>query len=121
MHLDGGFKAVRKTAESARTVFDHVKRLEAIGCYGAEFKVVPDRAGEKISENTTMIMLGMGDGPGADAQYLFTEGVLGNTAGHNLRHAKTYKWGGSQVRAADDHICACGGEVTRNGGAEVAI
>ena len=87
----GGFVAVGKTAESARKVFDHVKRLEAIGCFGAELEVVPDRVAESISKNTSMIMLGMGAGPGADAQYLFTEDVLGHTAGHKPRHAKTYR------------------------------
>ncbi len=87
----GGFKAVGKTASSARMVFDHVKRLEAIGCFGAELEVVPDRVGEYISKNTSMIMLGMGAGPGADAQYLFTEDVLGHTDGHRPRHAKVYR------------------------------
>ncbi len=87
----GGFVAVGKTAESARMVFDHVKRLEAIGCFGAELEVVPDRVAEYISKNTSMIMLGMGAGPGADAQYLFTEDVLGHTDWHRPRHAKTYR------------------------------
>jgi 3-methyl-2-oxobutanoate hydroxymethyltransferase len=87
----GGFKAVGKTAQSARDVWDHVKRLEAIGCFGAELEVVPDRVGALISKNTPMIMLGMGAGPGADAQYLFAEDVLGHTAEHRPRHAKTYR------------------------------
>jgi 3-methyl-2-oxobutanoate hydroxymethyltransferase len=87
----GGFKAVGKTAEGARAVWDHVKRLEAIGCFGAELEVVPDRVAEVISRNTSLIMLGMGAGPGADAQYLFCEDVLGHTAGHKPRHAKTYR------------------------------
>jgi 3-methyl-2-oxobutanoate hydroxymethyltransferase len=87
----GGFKAVGKTAESAKAVWDHVKRLEAIGCFGAELEVVPDRVGEAISRSTPMIMLGMGAGPGADAQYLFAEDVLGHTTGHKPRHAKTYR------------------------------
>lgn len=87
----GGFRAVGKTAESAKRVWDHVKRLEAIGCFGAELEVVPDRIGELISRNTSMIMLGMGAGPGADAQYLFAEDVLGHTAGHRPRHARTYR------------------------------
>ncbi len=87
----GGFKAVGKTAESARAVWDHVKRLEAIGCFGAELEVVPDRVGEVISRSTPMIMLGMGAGAGADAQYLFAEDVLGHTTGHKPRHAKTYR------------------------------
>jgi len=86
-----GYKAVGKTAESAKAVWDHVKRLEAIGCFGAELEVVPDRVGEAISKSTTMIMLGMGAGPGADAQYLFAEDVLGHTRGHKPRHAKTYR------------------------------
>lgn len=38
-----------------------------------------------------MIMLGMGAGAGADAQYLFAEDVLGHTTGHKPRHAKTYR------------------------------
>jgi len=53
--------------------------------------VVPDRLGEMISKNTPMIMLGMGAGPGADAQYLFAEDVLGQTNGHKPRYAKTYR------------------------------
>ena len=72
----GGFKAVGKTAESAKWVYDHVKRLEAIGAFGAELEVVPDRVAKFITENTTMIMLGMGAGPWADAQYLFAEDML---------------------------------------------
>jgi 3-methyl-2-oxobutanoate hydroxymethyltransferase len=54
----GGFKAVGKTAESAKAVWDHVKRLEAIGCFGAELEVVPDRVAEAITRSTPMIMLG---------------------------------------------------------------
>ena len=87
----GGFKAVGKTAASAREVWDHVKRLEAIGCFGAELEVVPDRIAELITRNTPLIMLGMGAGPHADSQYLFSEDVLGHTSGHRPRHAKTYR------------------------------
>lgn len=86
-----GWRAVGKTATEARAVWDHVKQLEAIGCFGAELEVVPDRLGALISQNTPMIMLGMGAGPGADAQYLFAEDVLGCTDGHKPRHAKTYR------------------------------
>ncbi len=86
-----GWRAVGKTAAEAREVWDHVKRLEAIGCFGAELEVVPDRLGALISQNTPMIMLGMGAGADADAQYLFAEDVLGCTDGHKPRHAKTYR------------------------------
>lgn len=86
----GGFKAVGKTADQAFAVWEHVKALEDIGCFGAELEVVPDRVAAEISKRTSLIMLGMGAGPHADAQYLFAEDVLGCTRGHKPRHAKTY-------------------------------
>jgi 3-methyl-2-oxobutanoate hydroxymethyltransferase len=86
-----GWRAVGKTAAEARVVWDHVKALEEIGCFGAELEVVPDRLAAAISRATPMLMLGMGAGPGADAQYLFAEDVLGHTDGHRPRHAKTYR------------------------------
>jgi len=87
----GGFKAVGKTAESAMQVMDQVKKLEDIGCFGVELEVVPDRVGFEISKRTNLVLLGMGAGPYADAQYLFAEDVLGCTRGHKPRHAKTYR------------------------------
>ena len=87
----GGFRAVGKTADSARMVWEKVKALEAAGAFGAELEVVPDRVGAWITNNTSLIMLGMGAGPGADAQYLFTEDVLGHGANHKPRHGKVYR------------------------------
>jgi 3-methyl-2-oxobutanoate hydroxymethyltransferase len=87
----GGFKAVGKTADSAFNVFEHVKQLEEAGAFGAELEVVPDRVAAEITKRTSLIMLGMGAGPHADAQYLFAEDVLGYTRGHQPRHAKVYR------------------------------
>ena len=87
----GGFKAVGKTADSALRVWQHVRALEQVGAFGAELEVVPDRVATEISKRTPLIMLGMGAGSGADAQYLFAEDVLGYTRGHKPRHAKTYR------------------------------
>jgi 3-methyl-2-oxobutanoate hydroxymethyltransferase len=106
----GGFKAVGKTADGAMAVWDHVKRLEAIGCFGAELEVVPDRVAEAISKNTPLIMLGMGAGPGADAQYLFCEDVLGHTEGHKPRHAKTYRNFAAEFRRLQQERIAAFGE-----------
>jgi 3-methyl-2-oxobutanoate hydroxymethyltransferase len=103
----GGYKAVGKTAESARAVWDQVQALEAVGCFGAELEVVPDRLGAWITQNTSMIMLGMGAGPGADAQYLFTEDVLGHGQNHKPRHGKTYRnFAAEFARLQDERIAA---------------
>ena len=87
----GGFRAVGKTSESALKVWEHVKMLEQVGAFGAELEVVPDRVAEEISRRTSLVLLGMGAGRHADAQYLFAEDVLGYTRGHVPRHAKTYR------------------------------
>ena len=50
---------------------------EEIGVFGAELEVEPDRVAKFLSENSCMIMLGMGAGKYADAQYLLTEVVCG--------------------------------------------
>ena len=102
-----GFRAVGKTAAEAQAVWKQVKQLEAMGCFAAELEVVPDRVGEWISKNTSMIMLGMGAGPGADAQYLFSEDVLGHTSGHKPRHAKTYRnFAAEYARLQNERIAA---------------
>jgi len=87
----GGFKAVGKTAESALKIFQQVAQLENVGCFGVELEVVPDRVAQELSKRTNLVLLGMGAGPHADAQYLFAEDVLGQTTGHKPRHAKTYR------------------------------
>lgn len=105
----GGFKAVGKTAGSALDVWHHVKRLEEVGAFGAELEVVPDRVAAEISRRTPLIMLGMGAGSGADAQYLFTEDVLGCTRGHKPRHAKTYRdFASEYARLQRERVAAFG-------------
>ncbi|MBP1804178.1 3-methyl-2-oxobutanoate hydroxymethyltransferase [Rubellimicrobium aerolatum] len=86
-----GYRAVGKTAAEARHVWNEVKRLESIGAFGAELEVVPDRVAAVLARSTPLLLLGMGAGPHADAQYLFAEDVLGHTVGHKPRHAKTYR------------------------------
>lgn len=104
-----GWRAVGKSASEARAVWDHVKKLEAIGAFGAELEVVPDKLGTFISKNTPLIMLGMGAGPGADAQYLFAEDVLGCTDGHKPRHAKTYRnFAAEYARLQAERVAAFG-------------
>jgi len=87
----GGFRAVGKTAAGALAVFEHVKKLEALGALGAEIEVIPARVTAEISKRTSLILLSMGAGTGADAQYLFAEDVLGYTRVHQPRHAKVYR------------------------------
>jgi 3-methyl-2-oxobutanoate hydroxymethyltransferase len=87
----GGFRAVGKTAASARLVYEQVKDLEAAGAFAAEIEVVPARVATEIAKRTSLLLLSMGAGAGCDAQYLFSTDVLGYTDGHAPRHSKAYR------------------------------
>ncbi len=86
----GGFRAVGKTAASAREVWQATKALEEAGAFAAEIEVVPAAVATAISERTSLVMISMGSGSGCDAQYLFATDLLGTNTGHVPRHAKQY-------------------------------
>ena len=93
-----GWRAVGKTADEAAALYAHAKKMDEIGVFGAELEVVPDRVAKHLTENTGLIMLGMGAGRYADAQYLFTEDVCGYGANHKPRHGKVYAALGAKMR-----------------------
>lgn len=86
----GGFKAVGKTLDSAKLVYQQCKALEAAGAFAVEIEVVPHSITDAIAEKTGLFLISMGAGPGGHAQYLFSDDILGQTSGHVPRHAKRY-------------------------------
>lgn len=79
------------TPEEAAALWHHTKKLEEIGVFAAGLEVVPDRVAQYLTENSSLVMLGMGAGKYADAQYLFTEDVCGYGKNHKPRHGKMYR------------------------------
>ncbi len=86
----GGFRAVGKTLDSAKMVWDQCRALEEAGAFAVEIEVVPDAITAAIAERTSLFLLSMGGGAAGDAQYLFADDVLGQNRGHIPRHAKAY-------------------------------
>ena len=69
--------------------------------------MVPDRVAKFLTENSSLVMLGMGAGKHADAQYLFTEDVCGYGVNHKPRHGKIYVELGPKLKAIqEDRIAA---------------
>lgn len=87
----GGFKAVGKTLEIAQLVWRQVKALEDAGAFAAGIEVVPEPIATEIARRISVFMISMGAGAGCDAQYLFSDDVLGANTGHVPRHAKTHR------------------------------
>lgn len=86
----GGFRAVGKTLDQAKRIWDDIRALEEAGAFAAEIEVVPAPITEVIAKRTSLFLLSMGAGAAGHAQYLFAGDVLGQTEGHVPRHAKIY-------------------------------
>ena len=87
----GGFKAVGKTADLAVALLEEVHAYEAAGAFAVEIEVVPVEVATEISRRVNILLWSMGAGPGCDAQYLFSEDILGENRAHMPRHAKVYR------------------------------
>jgi 3-methyl-2-oxobutanoate hydroxymethyltransferase len=87
----GGFRAIGKTAEEAIDVLRHSMELDAAGAIGVEVEVVPTKIAEIITKKVKMLTISMGSGSTCDAQYLFSQDVLGYTKGHMPRHSRVYR------------------------------
>jgi 3-methyl-2-oxobutanoate hydroxymethyltransferase len=86
----GGAKAVGKTLDKAKLVWEQCKALEDAGAFAVEIEVVPAEITAAIAEKTGLFLISMGGGAAGHAQYLFADDVLGQNTGHVPRHAKKY-------------------------------
>ena len=103
----GGFKAVGKTANDALDLLQQVKSYENAGAIGVELEVVPVEVANEISKRTSILVWSMGAGAGCDAQYLYSNDILGYTDGHTPRHAKVYRdFKGEFERLQDERVGA---------------
>jgi 3-methyl-2-oxobutanoate hydroxymethyltransferase len=87
----GGFRAVAKTADSALALLQEVRDYQNAGAFAVEIEVVPAEVASEISARVDILLWSMGAGAGCDAQYLFSNDILGYTDGHIPRHSKIYR------------------------------
>lgn len=87
----GGFRAVGKTADEAKRVYERTVAYQEAGAIIVEMEVVPEKIAAEISRQVHIIVLSMGSGTGCDGQYLFARDILGSHNGHVPRHAKVYR------------------------------
>ena len=83
-------KAFGKNTKEANKILRELDILKESGAFAAEIEIVPEEVVEIISKKTDLFLIGMGSGTICDAQYLFSEDILGYNNGHIPRHAKTY-------------------------------
>lgn len=86
----GGYRAIGKTADEAIQVYRDTVAYQEAGAIGVEVEIVPHKVAAEISKRVKILVISMGAGAGADAQYLFACDITGSHRGHIPRHAKVY-------------------------------
>lgn len=87
----GGLRAVGKTLEEAKWIYEEVKKLEDAGAWAVEVEVIPAELLVEISSRTSLVTSSIGAGSGGDIQFLFAEDILGNNPPPWPRHSKQYR------------------------------
>ena len=85
------YRAIGRTADEARQIYDRMKELESAGAYAAELEVVPHQLATYLCSKTSMLLMSLGSGTGCDTQFLFSCDILGDYDERLPRHAKAYR------------------------------
>ena len=86
----GGIRAVGKTLDEAKALFQNLKDLENAGAWAVECEVIPSRLMRELSSRTSLVTISIGSGNGGDVQFLFADDILGASKGPFPRHSKQY-------------------------------
>jgi 3-methyl-2-oxobutanoate hydroxymethyltransferase len=85
------YRAIGKTEEEARQLYERMKSLESAGAYAAELECVPHNLAHFLCSQTRMLLMSLGSGSGCDTQFLFSDDILGDYDDRLPRHAKAYR------------------------------
>lgn len=85
------YRAIGKTVDEARQLYQRMKDLENAGAYAAELECVPHNLATFLCSQTKMILMSLGSGTGCDTQFLFSDDILGDYDERLPRHAKAYR------------------------------
>ena len=86
-----GYRAIGKTVDEAKQLYQRMKDLENAGAYAAELELVPHNLARFLCSQTKMILMSLGSGSGCDTQFLFSDDILGDYEERLPRHAKAYR------------------------------
>jgi len=96
----GGFKRQGKTQEAASRIFDDAIALEAAGARMVLMEAIPTELATEITKRLTVPTIGIGAGPGCDAQILVLHDVLGLNMDRAPGFARAYVNGAKLMQDA---------------------
>jgi len=90
VHQMGGFKVQGKTDAQAGQILSDARALEQAGAFSIVLEGMPSQLAARISKELRIPTIGIGAGPGTDAQVLVLHDMLGLTTGKAPKFVKRY-------------------------------
>lgn len=90
VHAFGGFRVQGRGEGAAERLVEDARRLEAAGAFAIVLEGVPGSVGSAVTAALRIPTIGIGAGPGTDAQVLVWHDLLGLTPGRRPRFVKPY-------------------------------
>jgi 3-methyl-2-oxobutanoate hydroxymethyltransferase len=106
VHQFGGFKRQGKTQEAAAKLFDDAIQLADAGARMVLMEAIPADLASEITQRLAVPTIGIGAGPGTDAQVLVLHDVLGLNPDRAPSFAKRYVDGAALMRQALEEYAA---------------
>ncbi len=100
VHQFGGFRRQGKTQEAASKLFDDAVTLADAGARMVLMEAIPSDLAREITQRLAVPTIGIGAGPGTDAQVLVMHDVLGLNPDRAPSFAKAYLDGATLMREA---------------------
>lgn len=86
----GGYKVQGKTLEKARKLLDDAKAVEEAGAFAVTLECVPEALAKMITEQSTILTIGIGASSSCDGQVLVYQDMLGYSNGFVPKFVKKY-------------------------------
>lgn len=86
----GTYTVRAKEEEEANDLIQNAKMLERIGCFAVVLEKIPAKLAQKVAEQLTIPVIGIGAGSGVDGQVLVLHDMIGMTHEFNPRFLRRY-------------------------------
>jgi 3-methyl-2-oxobutanoate hydroxymethyltransferase len=99
VHAFGGFKVQGRTPKEAKSILADAVEIQDAGASLLVLECIPSHLASDISEKLSIPVIGIGAGPGTDAQVLVMHDMLGLSE-HSARFVQNFMTGGNTVQDA---------------------
>lgn len=86
----GTYTVRAKEEEEANDLIQNAKMLERVGCFAVVLEKIPAKLAQKVAEQLTIPVIGIGAGSGVDGQVLVLHDMIGMTHEFNPRFLRRY-------------------------------